>query len=144
MGISFEQNGNTFKIQQQSFFKGLNASLENCPDLFPVLAVLCAFAESDSHLYGAPQLKFKESDRIAKTAELLSKCGCRVTALDDGLKISAAAAAPVGFLFDPEHDHRMAMAAALLKIKELPVEILNPSVINKSYPQFYQHIGLNL
>lgn len=145
MGIRFEQGENYFKISKQSGWTALGADLGNCPDLFPVLSVLCAFAQGNSHLFGAAQLKFKESDRIVKTAELLTKCGFKVEALDDGMKIKGDPGHMLPnteITFDPEHDHRMAMAAALLKLKGFPIHILNPRVINKSYPQFYQHIGL--
>ncbi|MBC7458703.1 MAG: hypothetical protein H7235_10515, partial [Bdellovibrionaceae bacterium] len=87
MGIQFEVQGHHFKISQQHQYKNLSANLNSCPDLFPVLAVLCAFSKGESHLYGATHLKFKESDRILKTTELLKKCGFDVQELEDGMRI---------------------------------------------------------
>ncbi len=146
MGIQFDETDHSLKVKHQSQFKSLKADISQCPDLFPVLSVLCAFADGDSHLYGAYQLKYKESDRITKTVELLTKCGFEAQPLDDGIKIQGNSKHEYLFkkdvLFDPEHDHRMAMAAAILNLKKFPVNISEPSVINKSYPQFYQHIGL--
>lgn len=145
MGIRFEHGEHFFKIKKQAGWTALGADLGNSPDLFPVLSVLCAFAQGESHLFGAAQLKFKESDRIVKTAELLSKCGFKVEPLEDGIKIKGVPEPHLPnteITFDPEHDHRMAMAAAILKLKGFPIRILDPRVINKSYPQFYQHIGL--
>jgi 3-phosphoshikimate 1-carboxyvinyltransferase len=148
MNIIFKQLGDCFVIEKQIAFQSLSASLASCPDLFPVLSVLCAFAEGESHLFGAPQLKFKESDRIKKTEELLLKCGFQVQAMDDGIKIignpDLKYILKKEILFNPEHDHRMAMAAAILKIKGFPVRLSDWTVVNKSYPQFYQHIGLDL
>ncbi len=148
MGIKYEISGPTFEISQQHTYKNLSANLNGCPDLFPVLAVLCAFSKGESHLYGAAQLKFKESDRIVKTVELLKKCGFDVQEQEDGMRIKGhpdmQPALSKEILFDPEHDHRMAMSAAILKLRGFPIRISDPQVINKSYPQFYKHIGLDL
>lgn len=148
MGIHFEIQGHTFKISEQHQYKNLSANLNSCPDLFPVLAVLCAFSKGESHLYGATQLKFKESDRIVKTTELLKKCGFDVQELEDGMRIKGQPDLQIDLkkeiLFNPEHDHRMAMAAAILKLRGFPIRLAHPEVVNKSYPQFYKHIGLDL
>ncbi len=146
MNIQFKIQDRIFKIQKQKNFKKLSADLSNCPDLFPVLSVLCAFADGDSDLFNAPQLKYKESDRIEKTYELLTRCGFSVTKKSDGIKIQGQPdhtyKAKDLILFDPAHDHRMAMAAGLLMIKGFPIRLPDMSVVNKSYPQFFQHIGL--
>ncbi len=146
MNIRFESKKNSFKIQKQNNFRSLSADLSNCPDLFPVLSVLCAFADGESNLFNAPQLKNKESDRIEKTFELLNRCGFSIEKKSDGLIIQGNPEhtyKPKDFiLFDPDHDHRMAMAAGLLMIKGFPIRLPDMSVVNKSYPQFFQHIGI--
>lgn len=148
MGIQFSIENNCFKVLRQSNYKCLKADLSSCPDLFPVLSVLCAFAEGESHLFNAPQLKHKESDRIEKTTELLRRCGFEVKKLNDGLMISGDPTkvykARDIIIFDPDHDHRMAMAAGLLILKGFPIQLSDKNVVNKSYPQFFQHIGLNV
>lgn len=147
MGIHFSATNSIFQISTQTGFQSLRADLSSCPDLFPVLAVLCAFSEGTSTLFNAPQLKFKESNRIEKTFELLSRCGFQVQKTEEGMIIQGqpdmSYKAKDLILFDPAHDHRMAMAAGLLIIKGFPIQILDMSVVNKSYPQFFQHIGLN-
>lgn len=148
MAIKFVTEENNFYISEQRQWSSLKANFEKCPDLFPVMAVLCAFAEGSSHLYGAKQLVHKESNRLEKTFELLKRCNFAVEKLDDGLKIHGNPAAKYLhkdiIQFDPDHDHRMAFAARLLQLKGYPVMITDPGVINKSYPQFYQHTGLLL
>jgi 3-phosphoshikimate 1-carboxyvinyltransferase len=147
MNIAFAVSQNSFEISAQTGFQGLRADLSSCPDLFPVLSVLCALASGESVLFNAPQLKFKESNRIEKTFELLSRCGFQVQKTDDGMIIQGqpdkSYKAKDLILFDPAHDHRMAMAAGLLKIKGFPIQISDMAVVNKSYPQFFQHIGLD-
>lgn len=145
MNISYKIQGSLFKIEKHQNWKALDYNLMNSPDLFPVLAVLCAFADGVSTLSGGTQLKHKESDRINKTKELLDLICVKTEVLSDGIRIygqSAKRQMSVTLSFDPDHDHRMAMAAALLKLKGYNVEILTPEVVNKSYPSFWKDIGL--
>lgn len=152
MGIQFAEKFDlaleqtSFHIHKQERFQALIADIKNCPDLFPVLSVLCAFAEGESYLFNAPQLKDKESNRIEKTAELLQKCGFAVEKQNDGLKIQGHPDAIYKkrdlILFDPDHDHRMAMAAGLLMLKGFPIRLPDMNVVNKSYPDFFKHIGI--
>lgn len=148
MAIKFVTEDENFYISEQKQWSSLKANFALCPDLFPVMAVLCAFAEGSSHLYGAHQLVHKESNRIEKTFELLKRCGFAIEKLEDGLKIHGNPAAKYLhrdlIQFNPDHDHRMAFAARLLQLKGFPVQITDPDVINKSYPQFYQHTGLEI
>lgn len=146
MGIHFVTEDVNFYISKQNQWSSLKADFSLCPDLFPIMAVLCAFAEGESHLHGAPQLVHKESNRLEKTYELLHRCDFQVEKLPDGLKIKGNPVAKYHkkdlLHFDPDHDHRMAFAARLMQLKGFPVVIAHPEVINKSYPQFYQHTGL--
>lgn len=122
----------------------IDAILTESPDLFPVLSVLCAFADGNSSLLGAPRLVFKESNRIKKSAELLELMGVEATPKDDGLHIQGKARElkPREFEFDPDQDHRMAMAAGILKKLGWPIKIKNPKVVNKSFPEFWSILGI--
>lgn len=145
MGIPVELTENTLRIRQQSQWKSLSCDLNQTPDLFPVLAVLCALGAGTSVLSGAQQLKNKESDRIAKTAELLKGAGFQIRALPDGMEIlgrSSVALSQNEFIFDPSEDHRMAMAAGILKLAGYNIHIQHPGVVNKSYPDFWRHTGV--
>lgn len=143
MKIDFIEKDSILEIKQQKFWIGICANLKNSPDLFPVLSVLCALADGESYLHGASHLRSKESDRIAKTAELLSLCGIKSSFDGDGLRIFGNPSVIVeknSVTFDPDNDHRMAMAAGLLKIKGFNIDILQPHVVQKSYPKFWQDI----
>jgi 3-phosphoshikimate 1-carboxyvinyltransferase len=145
MQIHCEISDSNLKIAKHNTWFGIEADLQNSPDLFPVLAILCALAKGDSRLYGAEQLRHKESDRIVKTRELLMSAGFKCEELSDGLRIfgqSSMQSLQQEFSFAPDHDHRMAMAAALLKLKGYNIKIQNPEVVNKSYPNFWKDVGL--
>ncbi|AGH94696.1 3-phosphoshikimate 1-carboxyvinyltransferase [Pseudobdellovibrio exovorus] len=145
MGISYQESLGQLKVQKQQTWRGVSANLNTSPDLFPVLAVLCALAEGESILSGAAHLRHKESDRIAKTAELLQLYGFRYEVLPDGMKIwgrSSTQSPQQPTVFNPEHDHRMAMAAAVLKLAGYSIQISTPEVVNKSYPTFWRDVEL--
>jgi 3-phosphoshikimate 1-carboxyvinyltransferase len=145
MNISFELTEVYFKIQKHDTWRSCAQNLNSAPDLFPVLSILCALAKGQSKLFGAQQLKFKESNRILKTQELLDLVGYKAEVLEDGLTIegqSSTTAKQKSLKFSPDQDHRMAMAAGLLKLYGYNIQIETPAVINKSYPQFYQDIGV--
>ena len=148
MGFQVIHNKNSLKIIGGKQLKPINYNLKDCPDLFPVLSVLCAITKGTSHLYGAPQLIYKESNRIEQTAKLLRLIGRKVKMLEDGLIIEGKSVVPGKFTkkdfisFDPEEDHRMAMAAAVLKKIGWSIHILNPSVVNKSFPGFWSVVNV--
>ena len=148
MNISYIENNNLFSIQKANKYKAIEVNLQNAPDLFPVLAVLCSFAEGISYLFGADQLIYKESNRLEKTIELLNKCQVKIEVVENGIKIHGDPNRTYYkkdlILFDTASDHRMAFAAALFILKKYPIKMNDPKVISKSYPQFYEHIGLNL
>ncbi len=125
-----------------SELKGLEFNLRDAPDLFPVLAVLCSLAQGKSRLFGAPHLAHKESDRIGKTAELIKQLGRKVKVLPDGLEIEGRSDSvfPARFRFSTDHDHRLAMAAAVAQSAGADLEIQEPKVVDKSFPGFWAAI----
>ncbi len=124
-------------VKSAGSLSGVEANLNSSPDLFPVLATLCAFANSPSRLFGAPQLAHKESSRIQKTAELLSLIGAEFDVAADGMNIRPRPIRKASGKYDCENDHRLAMAAAVAVAGGCMVDILNPQVVSKSFPEFW-------
>lgn len=144
MGVGIEFKENEVRVFKKSSLNGIHCNLNSCPDLFPVLATLCAFAKGPSRLDGAPHLVFKESNRIQKTAELLHHMNVKTKILPDGMEINPPAelAIPLtNFSYDTDHDHRLAFATALLASKHYPIQILHPEVVTKSFPEFWDIVG---
>lgn len=111
--------------------------LRDCPDLFPTMAILGAVAEGETVLYGAPHLRYKETDRIRAMANELEKIGVEVEELPDGLKIRGATQFRPSVI-NTYDDHRIAMAFAILGLKAGPIDIENPNCVAKSFPEFWQ------
>jgi 3-phosphoshikimate 1-carboxyvinyltransferase len=145
MGVEILRNQKKLSIAAPQRLLPVNVNLSQSPDLFPVLAILCAFAEGESELSGAPHLIHKESDRIAMSAKLLELCGRRVQRTSEGMKIFGVSPGKLKlgpFEFDPGEDHRMVMAAAVARWAGLPIRVLNSHVVSKSFPEFVAIAGL--
>lgn len=144
MHVDLSVDGTTLQVRKSSFLKPVDWNLFQSPDLFPVLSVLCSWAQGISKLHGAPHLVNKESNRIAKTAELLHLLGVQVEVLADGMIIHGNPHQNLkkNIVFNPDKDHRMVMAAALMKLKGHDIQIEEPEVINKSFPEFWGMMGV--
>lgn len=142
-GVNYTIDDNGFSISQQALPKFVELDLKSCPDLFPVLAAFLSFCPGLHKLYGAPHLVNKESNRIAKTHELLQLAGVQAKPLSDGIIIEGREGIEKkGFSFNPDNDHRMAFAAALFAYGGFEVDLSHPQVVNKSFPQFWNILGL--
>ncbi len=144
MGIGTEVVGNELRVTKPAMLKSVDCDLYQAPDLFPVLAVLCSWAQGTSKLHNAPHLVKKESNRIQKVADLLSLVGVRHEILPDGMIIHGDPQQKLvkRVSFNPDKDHRMVMAASLMKLMGHGITIEEPQAINKSFPEFWEMIGL--
>lgn len=106
-------------------------------DELPVIAVLCSFAEGESVIRGAEELRVKESDRIETTANMLNALGGDCKTLPDGFVIRGKKSLRGGIV-DSCDDHRIAMsgAVALMASRE-GGDIIGAECVNISFPQFY-------
>ena len=147
MGVPIRRSQARLTVSRCPRLKALNCHLKNTPDLFPLLAVLCSQAKGQSELMGLAHLRFKESDRLEKTRELLEKCGWPIAVQGNGAVIqgqrgsSMADTAP--FVFSADNDHRMVMAGELARQIGAPVTIKGKHFVHKSFPDFYSLIKKN-
>ena len=147
LGAKVESLASGLKVSQSSKLVGAEFFIENCPDTFPVLSALCFLAEGASEIRGGSHLKFKESDRLGEMAALFEKLGRKPEMFDDGLKFDGSPVRPESapeLDFDPKEDHRLAMAVALLNSQGFRIKIKDKSVVNKSFPEFWDIVGENI
>ena len=126
--------------------EGFEIAAEMVPravDEIPVLAVLAGRARGTSRFYGLAELRVKESDRLAKSAELLERCGCAVTIEGDTMTIEGRGDRPFEpFVYDAEHDHRMAAAAIVASlVASGPCEVVGVDSLAVSYPKLLDDLG---
>lgn len=116
------------------------------PDLFPAMAITHAALGSAIQFTGLDNMRLKESDRIAAVSEALAQLGIpfEVGASTFHVRSSAAHVAALrdkSFTFDPRGDHRMAMCLAMLALVCESVTILDPNVVHKSFPRFWEELA---
>ncbi len=130
---------------QRAPLNAFSTDLNNCPDLFPMVAVLAAFCPGESHILGVERLRHKETDRAAAIEAMLQQMGVPVTIVQDEMIITGMGLTQriiTGNLLKGGHfpsygDHRMVMA---LKVAALgaaePVMIDDTACVAKSFPAF--------
>lgn len=121
----------------------LEIDFTNVPDLAQTVVVTCCLKEIPFKFSGLQSLKIKETNRVAALINELKKLGYVLYEPSEGeLVWNEERCEPESVpSIATYEDHRMAMAfapAALLK----PIEILHPEVVSKSYPGFWEDIGL--
>lgn len=114
--------------------------VEPLPDQFLNLAIVSALRNGTTHLVGAHNVRVKECDRVAVMARELRRCGADLDENPDGLTIRGGG--PLrGAVIDPEADHRVAMAFALLGCFVPGMSIDDPGCVAKSYPAFWNDLA---
>lgn len=143
MGVNAAVTHGQLRVEKAPRLNGIAFDLKSAPDLFPVLAALCALAHGDSDLFGAPHLVHKESNRIEQIGKLLSMTGRQFEITEGGVKIFGPVMPIAEDLreVDPADDHRMAFAAAVLQAAGYRLKIKNPEVVAKSFPEFWSLLG---
>jgi 3-phosphoshikimate 1-carboxyvinyltransferase len=126
---------------RSSQLKGIevpNALVPLAIDEFPVLFVAACFAEGQTIVRGAEELRVKESDRIAAMESGLIACGAKVRATADGMIIDGHPKASFrGCMIESQGDHRIAMAFAVAGQRSAqPISILNTRNVATSFPGF--------
>ncbi len=113
----------------------------DCPDIAQTVAVTCFAHKVPAQLTGLKTLKHKESDRMEALKLELIKLGAHVSVTEESLTLDHSPLNP------PDHiristydDHRMAMSFAPLSLVVPQVIIEDPTVVNKSYPHFWDDL----
>ena len=110
-------------------------------DELPLVALLGCFAEGETVVRGAGELRVKESDRIAAVVDGLRGLGAQIEATEDGFAVTGGAGLRGGVL-DAHGDHRMAMLGAVAGLASREgVEVLGMEAAEVSYPGFAEDLG---
>lgn len=123
-----------------SRLKGVEVPPERAPsmiDEYLILAVAAAFAEGTTIMRGLQELRVKESDRLAATADMLRVNGVKVEISGDDLIVEGRGHLPGGGLVATHMDHRIAMSALVMGLaSDEPVKVDDMSFIATSFPDF--------
>jgi 3-phosphoshikimate 1-carboxyvinyltransferase len=105
-------------------------------DELPLVALLGCFAEGETVVRGAQELRLKETDRIATVVEGLRGLGGEIEATPDGFVVTGTGGLRGGVI-DSHGDHRLAMMGAIAGMaSQEGVEVLGMDAAAVSYPRF--------
>ena len=125
--------------------RGVSIGREAVPTLIdelPLVACLAAYAEGETRVSGAAELRVKESDRIAVVVGNLRALGADAEELPDGFVVRGTAPVLRGRVVT-HGDHRMAMAFGVLgALPNNNIEIDDPDCVAVSYPEFWSHLSM--
>ena len=111
-------------------------------DEIPALAVAAALAEGTTVFADLAELRVKESDRIVAIARELRRAGVTIEERPDGFAVTGLGGrAPAGGTVQPEHDHRIAMAGAVLGLSAGDETVVPAADIATSFPTFAETLG---
>lgn len=125
--------------------KEIEWDFTNCPDLAQTVAVAVAAKNVKATFTGIESLKIKETDRVYALQTELKKLNASFDMVEENYKyVITSSFAEDGFesppTIDTYDDHRMAMAFAPIAMM-IDVDIKEPNVVVKSYPEFWEHMG---
>jgi 3-phosphoshikimate 1-carboxyvinyltransferase len=119
--------------------EGVQVGPEEVPlaiDELPLVALLGCFAEGETIVRGAQELRLKESDRIAAVVEGLRGLGADIEDAPDGFAVRGTGGLAGGFL-DARGDHRLALLGAVAGLASTEgVEVVGMEAASVSYPGF--------
>ena len=130
---------------QKAPLRAFDTDLNNCPDLFPIVAILAAFCHGRSNIQGFKRLASKESDRGTAILNMLTQMSVSASASGDTLSIvgeSVESRLLNGHLlkggeYTSSHDHRMAMALTVASwCADSPILIDDTTCVATSFPAF--------
>lgn len=131
-------------IVKYSKLKGIKFGGKIIPrlvDEIPVIAVAATQAEGTTIIYGAEELKVKESDRLKAISKELSKMGGDIVETEDGLIINGGSKLRFAEC-ESYDDHRIAMSCAIAGlVSEGGVSVKDPSCVDISFPGFFDKIN---
>jgi 3-phosphoshikimate 1-carboxyvinyltransferase len=134
--ISEDNTGITVGRDANKSLQGVDIDMSEISDLVPTLAIVAMFAKTPTRIRNVGFIRNKESDRIGDLAREMRGLGANVVEYEDGLEISPQGLH--GGTCDTHHDHRSAMAFGVAGLKLPGVIIDQPSVVSKSWPQFWE------
>jgi 3-phosphoshikimate 1-carboxyvinyltransferase len=115
----------------------VDVDLNHIPDAAMTLAVLALFADGTTTIRNVGNWRVKETDRLSAMATELRKVGALVAEGADSIAVTP----PERFLeaeISTYGDHRMAMCFSLVALGGVPVTILDPDCVAKTFPDYFE------
>jgi 3-phosphoshikimate 1-carboxyvinyltransferase len=141
MGADVRAEANALEVRRGAWpLQAITLDCNAIPDAAMTLAVMALYADGPSTLTGIASWRVKETDRLAAMAVELRKLGASVEEGSDRLRITPPAS-PADWrpaAIRTYDDHRMAMCASIAAFGGVPVRILDPKCVAKTFPDYFE------
>ncbi|MGA0403694.1 MAG: 3-phosphoshikimate 1-carboxyvinyltransferase [bacterium] len=140
MGAEVQWEANQITVRGSGNLKGIDVDMNEMPDAAMTLAVAALFAKGTTAIRNIYNWRLKETERLKAVSSELKKLGATVEEGEDYIIIE-----PPEKLLSAEiatyDDHRMAMAFSLAACGEVPITILDPSCVSKTFPDYFDQLS---
>jgi 3-phosphoshikimate 1-carboxyvinyltransferase len=146
LGVKSTFTGRGYLLTKIPAQASLSWDFTDCPDLAQTICVVAAVKNIPLTLTGLESLKVKETDRVLALQHELKKLGATLVEKEANHLYQVTGNFAAILAIEPIEtydDHRMAMAFAPVAMQK-EITLLDPSVVNKSYPSFWKHVSLLL
>ena len=144
MGALVEAGPNWLEVRRGAWpLRGIDLDCNHIPDAAMTLAVMALYADAPTTLRNIASWRVKETDRIAAMANELRKLGASVDEGPDWLRVHPLLNWQAAAIHTYD-DHRVAMCFALaafnalVTIHAVPVRILDPQCVAKTFPDYFE------
>ncbi|MGA1165527.1 MAG: 3-phosphoshikimate 1-carboxyvinyltransferase [bacterium] len=140
MGAEVQWEANHITVRGSGNLKGIDVDMNEMPDAAMTLAVAALFAKGTTAIRNIYNWRLKETERLKAVSSELKKLGATIEEGEDYIIIE-----PPEKLLSAEiatyDDHRMAMAFSLAACGEVPITILDPSCVSKTFPDYFDQLS---
>jgi len=140
MGAQVKSGPNWIEVSRGAWpLKALTLDCNHIPDAAMTLAVMALYAQGTTRLTNIASWRVKETDRIAAMAAELRKLGAAVLEGTDFIEVTPPAAWRPAAIRTYD-DHRVAMCFSLAAFGGVPVRILDPKCVAKTFPDYFESL----
>ncbi|WWO97610.1 MAG: 3-phosphoshikimate 1-carboxyvinyltransferase [Candidatus Dasytiphilus stammeri] len=139
MGAEIQWSTNEISCKRGSNLRAIDLDMNTMPDVAMTLATMCIFAKGTTILRNIYSWRLKETDRLKAMSTELRKIGAHVIEGKDYICITPPKKITTSKI-ETYNDHRMAMCFSLVALSSVPITLLNPSCVNKTYPKYFSHL----
>ncbi|MEC8434625.1 MAG: 3-phosphoshikimate 1-carboxyvinyltransferase, partial [SAR324 cluster bacterium] len=140
MGAEVQWEPNQITVRGSGNLKGIDVDMNEMPDAAMTLAVAALFAKGITAIRNIYNWRLKETERLQAVSSELKKLGATIEDGKDYIIIE-----PPEQLLPAEittyDDHRMAMAFSLAACGGVPIAILDPSCVSKTFPDYFDQLS---
>lgn len=135
MGCEIYFDNNSLSLQGPIQLQGIDVCMRDFSDTFMTLAAIAPFANTPTTITGIRHTRLQESNRIAAMQDCLTKLKIKTESGEDWLRIYPGK--PLGAHLSSHHDHRIAMACAVIGLRVPNLVIENAECVTKTCPEFF-------